>query len=330
MKPWKGLLGIALLVGWLDVGAGTASAAWNNVFQVCCHGCRSQASSSYFAPTAPPSGCCPSVSYVQRCYYQPVTTYKMETRVEAVTSYRTSYYAEPCTSYKYVSYYDPCTGCCKRCVQPVTSYRIRSQCNPVVSYVQRCQMVPVTTMRQSFYLQPVVTYNCPQPCADGGCGPNSPQPAPNLSEQPGGGSANPGISEQPGGGGGNGLLPPQQLPQGNGTGNRFPQTPPPPLANPALRLDRTAGLNQQSPRLAGQVVHDDRFTPRTSTQIVFVNASRQSVRQSANTDALGRFNVTLPEGDWWIYVTGSEGKSIYHSTIRMQPADDRLVTVVSR
>ena len=56
--------------------AGTASAAWNNVFQVCCNDCNKPRTSYY----APPQAACPTcpqpevrVSYVQRCYYQPVT-----------------------------------------------------------------------------------------------------------------------------------------------------------------------------------------------------------------------------------------------------------------
>jgi hypothetical protein len=93
-------------------------------------------------------------------------------------------------------------------------------------------------------------------------------------------------------------------------------------------MDRTASY--QPSRLQGQVVHDDRFTPRSGTRLVFVNATKNAVRESANTDALGRFAVALPEGDWWIYVTNNEGKPTYHSTIHMASTGERLVTVVSR
>ena len=65
-----------------------APAAWNNVFQVTCNKCRKETTSAYYAPivvnAAPacPNNCCqPQTSYVQRSYYQPVTSY------ETVTSY---------------------------------------------------------------------------------------------------------------------------------------------------------------------------------------------------------------------------------------------------
>ena len=118
-----------------------------------------------------PEPCCPSISYVQRCYYQPVTTYKTETYYEPVTTYRTSHYWEPVTRYRYTSYYDPCTGCCQQVATPCTSYYLRTKCNACQSYVQRCRMVPCTEMRKSYYLEPVVTYSdpCGNPCNS--CGP---------------------------------------------------------------------------------------------------------------------------------------------------------------
>ena len=82
-------VGSALL---LVLAGSQAQAAWDNVFQTCCFRPRS---SYYAAPpvvaNAAPSGCC-QTSYVQRCYYQPVTSYK--TVLEPVTSYKTSYYYE--------------------------------------------------------------------------------------------------------------------------------------------------------------------------------------------------------------------------------------------
>src|SRR5688572_9143050 len=152
---------VVLALGCLAGGAADASAAWNNVFQTTAC-CGESTRSSFFAPA--PAPCCPTVTYVQRCYYQPVTTYKTETYYEPVTTYRTSYYWEPVTRYRYTSYYDPCTGCCRQVCTPCTSYCMRTRCNAVCSYVQRCRMVPCTEMRQSFYLEPVLT--CPDPCPD--------------------------------------------------------------------------------------------------------------------------------------------------------------------
>ena len=74
------LMAFALATGWLAVGVADASAAWNNAFQVT--SCR-RGPSSYYAPA--PAPCCPpTVSYVQRCYYQPVTTYQTKTYYEPV------------------------------------------------------------------------------------------------------------------------------------------------------------------------------------------------------------------------------------------------------
>ncbi|VTR97988.1 carboxypeptidase regulatory-like domain-containing protein [Tuwongella immobilis] len=324
MKPWTGWAGAFVLLGWLGLGAGQASAAWNNVFQVCCHGCRSQQSSSFFAPAPPPPTACPQISYVQRSYYQPVTTYKMETRYEPVTTYRTSYYYEPVTSVRYSSYYDPCTGCCKQVATPVTSYRLRSQCNAVQSYVQRCAMVPVTSYRISYYSEPVVTYSapacptCPPPCPT--CTPGQPQP--NVTEQPPAAnplpaSPSPGVTETPGNG--NGLLGPQSVP------GSYKQPAPTPKA--PMQMNRLAS---GSGRLAGQLVYEDRFTPKANATVVFVSRTNLDNRQQITTDPMGRFQTSLPPGDWWLYVSGQDGKPVFHSAVHVNPQDDRLVTVVSR
>src|SRR5687767_8845746 len=169
---------VVLALGCLAGGAADASAAWNNVFQTTAC-CGESTRSSFFAPA--PAPCCPTVTYVQRCYYQPVTTYKTETYYEPVTTYRTSHYWEPVTTYRYTSYYDPCTGCCQRVATPCTSYSLRTRCNAVCNYVQRCRMVPCTEMRRSFYLEPVVTYSdpCGNPC------PNGAGPGVGVTESPG-------------------------------------------------------------------------------------------------------------------------------------------------
>src|SRR5581483_10106166 len=117
MKPMRtAVWGFALVFS--AVTAAPASAAWSNVFQVCCHSCRSSAS-YYYAPAAPACAapaCAPAcpqpnctTRYVQRSYYQPVTTYRTSYYYEPVTTYRTSYYYEPVTSYSYSCYYDPCS-----------------------------------------------------------------------------------------------------------------------------------------------------------------------------------------------------------------------------
>lgn len=323
MRPWIGITGVCI-VGWLTVGVGSASAAWDNVFQACCHSCKTPQISSFYAPRISYSAPAPQVTYRQRCYYQPVTTYKMQTRLEPVTSYRTSYYYEPVTSYRYTSYYDPCTGCCKRVACPTTSYRLRSQCNAVVNYVQRCEMVPVTSYRRSCCYEPV----CVDPCA--------PSASPGISEFEGVPPATidengglPGISE----GRDPYLDPPGVLESdpfnGGGTSERAKPnlTPEPPL-NPPVRLDRFAG--NTDPRLQGRVVANDQATPKSGARIIFVSARQQEQRQAVESDPSGRFDVTLASGEWYLYIGDGSGKAVYHSRISLRPEDHRLVTVVSR
>lgn len=192
MRPFRGSYWCCALAA-LAMANGSAQAAWNNVFQVCCHSC--QGSNYVAAPAAPApvassyNGCQQSCQqcttrYVQRCYYQPVTTYRQSSYMEPVTTYRTSYYYEPCTSYRYSCYYDPCTCRYQQVAQPVTTYRLRSQCCPVTSYLQRCCLQPVTSYQQMTYYEPQTT--CCQttigaPVAAPPCGasvaPSGPPPA---------------------------------------------------------------------------------------------------------------------------------------------------------
>lgn len=313
-------MAFALALGWVAVEAADASAAWNNVFQATCGG-RSSAS-YYFAPQ--PQCGCPSVSYVQRCYYQPVTTYKQETYYEPITTYRTSYYWEPVTSYRYTSYYDPCTGCCQQVATPCTSYYLRSQCNACQSYVQRCRMVPCTEMRKSYYLEPVVTYHdpCANPCASGppGAGVAESPPAnipPARIGESSPRSPSAGINES--------SEPPRI--KSPGVQESAPRQVMPPAPATPLRADRVASRTNGG-RLQGQVVRDDRITPRGNTTLRFVNENDEEL--TAKADGTGRFAINLPAGEWTLYAPDADGKSVFHSTVYVKPSDDRRVTVVSR
>lgn len=160
MRTFRGSVWCCALAA-IAMANGSAGAAWNNVFQVCCHSCRS---SNYVAVPAPAptvaayNGCqqC-TTRYIQRCYYQPVTTYRQSCYLEPVTSYRTSYYYEPCTSYRYSCYYDPCSCSYQQVATPVTTYRLRSQCSAVTNYLQRCCLQPVTSYQQMTYYEPQTT-----------------------------------------------------------------------------------------------------------------------------------------------------------------------------
>lgn len=315
---------VVLALGCLAGGAADASAAWDNVFQTTAC-CGPAPVSSFFAP-APPPTCCPSVSYVQRSYYQPVTTYRTQTYYEPVTSYRTSYYWEPVTRYRYTSYYDPCTGCAQTVATPCRSYYLRSQCNAVQSYVQRCRMVPVTEMRKSYYLEPVVTYSdpCGNPC------PTAPGAGAGITESPGAIPPAAGIAE-PAPRAGAGInessepprIPAQQINPVNPGSRKVTPAPVRPI-----RADRVASRERDGGRLAGQVVRDDRITPRANTTLRFVGDG--DVRVTARADAAGRFAVELPPGDWTLYLPGADGQDRFHSTLVVHRDDDRRVTVVSR
>jgi hypothetical protein len=205
MKPLKGSLWCCALAA-LAVADNSAEAAWNNVFQVCCHSCQS---SAYYAapmvaapaPAPAPCGGCQQCTtrYIQRCYYQPVTTYQQSCYMQPVTTYRTSYYYEPCTSYRYSCSYDPCTCSYQQVACPVTTYRLRSQCCPVTSYLQRCCLQPVTSYQQMTYYQPVTTCcttTMGAPVA-APCAPSAPVGAPpGVQSLPGG--PPPGVQSLPG------------------------------------------------------------------------------------------------------------------------------------
>jgi hypothetical protein len=357
----------AVGVCWLGWAAGPAAAAWDNVFQVCCHGCRQQPRASFYvAPTpavsfappvvaaAPPTTCCappmvPVTSYVQRSFYQPVTSFRTSTFYEPVTSFQTSYFYEPVTSFRVSCSIDPCTGCPVQVTTPVTSFRLRSQCNAVQSYVQRQALVPVTTYQQSFFLEAVTTLQpaCPQPACPACPAPAVAAPAP--AALPPAAAAQAGAT----------TLPPTQVPLNPPAGSqesRSPVTPPPagssqeppPAMPPAgtsqrqytnpprtpttlppipIRISRMASRPTGS-AVAGQLVARDYITPRPGSTVRFVSAT--GAQEAATTDAAGRFRVALAAGRWQVYVPGSDGKPAYHSKIDVRENESRDVVVVSR
>ena len=364
MRPFRGTLWCCALAAFV-MANGSANAAWNNVFQVCCNSCRS---SNYVAVPAPvaaaaPCGGCQQCTtrYVQRCYYQPVTTYRQSCYMEPVTTYRTSYYYEPCTSYRYSCYYDPCSCSYQQVATPVTSYRLRSRCCPVTSYLQRCCMQPVTSYRQVTYYVPqttccTTTIGAPvaAPCASAApvavppavqgapVNPYPPavqgapgSPPPGVSAGPS--TAPPAVSGQP-----NGAPPavsgtPEPMPpaQGGGTSYRQPrlQAPVPvqptaPAQNARIRFDRITSTTRHNTQ--GQVVRVDRL-PQARTKVVFICADEQGGRQSLTTDDSGRFQTTLVAGNWLIYTQNATGRLVYQQKVRVgadTPAPP--ITLVSR
>jgi hypothetical protein len=312
-------LGFALALGGMAALAGTSSAAWDNVFQVCCHDCKPRV--SYSVPCPQPCPPCPQpemrISYVQRCYYQPVTEYVRKTYYEPVTKKVTSYYYEPVTEYRYTTYYDPCTGCPQRVCTPVTSYRLRSQCNSVTSYVERCAMVPVTTLKPVTVTQPVVSYYYP-PCPPGGSTSFFP-PAPGgptieqLRDNP--------PSVMPPKTGSDGMIPPTELPTAPGS---FPKQ-----GNPKLRPEKTVS-RPSVVSVRGEVVLNDQITPRGGVKLVFMNADKPDVKEYVTANAYGEFDVRLASGTWYMYLGDGTGKAVYHKKIDLGDRDTVDYKVVSR
>jgi len=310
--------------------AGGASAAWNNVYQVCCHDCN-RPRASYYAPApAACQSCAPQpqavVSYVQRCYYQPVTEYVRKSYYEPVTKNVTSYYYEPVTEYKYTTYYDPCTGCPQKVCTPTTSYRMRSKCNAVTSYVERCAMVPVTSLRPVTVRQPVVTYYYPpeQACAPAGAGfapPGGPS-VEQLREQP------PSvIPSAPGAGADN--IPSPMVPTNPNPGTSYPRNAAQPNTYPKIRPDKTTSRGS-AVTVRGEVVQPDQLSPKPGAKLVFVNADQKDKREYATANEFGEFDVRLPAGNWYVYLGTNDGRAVYHKQVSLGDKDTYDYRVVSR
>ena len=289
-----------------------------------------------------------TTNYVQRSYYQPVTTYETKTVMEQVTSTRTSYYYEPVTSYRYSSYYDPCTGCSQQVAVPTTSYQLKAQSCPVQSWVSRCVQVPVQGYQKVDYWQPQTTC-CSTTLGTPVIGtappavmPQAPIQAPIQSEQPpsisgskssGTGMTKPTMWDQ--------YYPPiDKAPEirNSTSGSSFqpqlgvpvpvqtnsPQQPAQP--QPPVRLNQIA-VGPDS-RVEGQVARSD-SSPKANAKVLFINASTGK-RQTIFTNTAGRFQTELPAGSWHVYLHGADDLPIYHSRLDVNGAQSRLVNLVSR
>ncbi len=314
--------GLALALGTALAAPSRATAAWDNVFQVCCNDCNKPRASYYAAPEACPQPCPQPemrVSYVQRSYYQPVTEYVRKSYYEPVTKKVTSYYYEPVTEYKYSTYYDPCTGCPQKVCTPTTAYKLRSQCNSVTSYVERCAMVPVTTLKQVNYQQPVVSYYYPPAPTGTSFYPLPPMGAPSGPTVEQFRENTPGVMP---GGGSDSTIPPTNVPSTpNNMSNPRPST-------AKVRPERTVSRSSVV-SVRGEVVLNDQITPRAGAKVVFMNAEKPDQKQYVTANAFGEFDLRLPAGDWYLYV-GEGTQATYHKKISVGDRDTVDYKVVSR
>ncbi|MCS7167466.1 MAG: hypothetical protein RMI91_04355 [Gemmatales bacterium] len=335
-KSWQ----LALLIGMGVAWPGVSWAGWHNVFQVTCFHRSTpvvaQAPPVVVAPAptvaayAPQQVC--TTQYVQRCYYQPVTSYRFQVYYEPVTTYRTSYYYEPVVSYRYSCYFDPCTCTYQQVATPVTSYQLRAYYTPVTSYVRRCGFVPVTSYRACCYLEPQTTCYTLDPCSGQPMTtPTVPDrqptvPAPSIQEY-----RTPSDSGSP-------LYnrtypPPSQPPEGSGPYKPQMYSPPPPpvpsVPRPAVpRLDRIALENPADGHgaIAGMFVDPGNAAP--VVQVVFVN-EQANQRSTVQPDAQGRFQVRLAAGQWRVLIRDDQGREIPYSTLHLQPGEYRQLTLTS-
>jgi hypothetical protein len=323
----------------LAVSAVPASAAWNNVFQVCCTSCRPNVS-AYVAPVAaaPVQSCQPACQtyYEKRYYYQPVTSYKTSYYYEPVTSYKTSYYYEPVTTVRYSTYYDPCSGCPQQVATQQTSMQLKSQTCPVTSYLQRTCTQPVVTQQQMFYYVPKTTCCNTTEGAPiyGGpvTGAVAPVPAPAVSDS----------------------AAPAPAVRDDATAPKFEQNPGPPMssapnqtqprlnspvpAQPAqsaprtpaadLRLDKVVSLKPIS-GLEGRVIGRDN-TAQVGTRVLFINAANSRERETAVTDASGQFRAPLGAGRWLVYVQEADGQDDFCQEIEIGGQRSSPLTLVKR
>ena len=310
--------------------ATTSRAGWDNVFQLTC--CNERPRASFFAPRRAdpcPDPCppdpCPQperrVEYVQRSYYQPVTEWRRESYRVPVRETVKSYYWDPVKSYSYTSYYDPCTQTCQEIAVPRTSYVLKEQCNSVERFVEKTRLVPVRSYREVTETTPVVTYYYPPTRRQS----NYVVPAPSLGAPRIEEFRNtpPTISPS-----GPETISPTDLPTG---GTNFPRQMPP--ANNPSSTRGKAPLNANTAskaRLRGEVVERDQLTPKAGSKLVFVNAADHADRKYAKANEFGEFDLTLPAGDWYLYVDRGDGNAVRYKKLTVAANDTREFRLVSR
>ena len=314
--------------------ASPVSAAWDNVFQVCCNDCKPRMSySQYVNANDCPTGNCPTnncdtgcppqkpqqrVEYQQRSYYEPITVMKPEKYLEPVEVKSKSYYWDPVTSYSYSSYYDSCSGQCQKIAVPRTSYKLKEQCNTSMKYVERMRMVPVQSQRLVTETTPVVTYYLP-PTRSYSSPVSAESAAPRVDELR---TAPPGIAPDTGA-----TIPPTQLPT---IPNSLQRSLPPATKPIPGGVNARTTSRPTSGSVRGEVVLNDQVTPRAGAKLVFVNVDDLSKREYVTADDFGNFDLTLSSGEWYMYIGTGTGRATFHKKITVNGESNRDFKVVSR
>ncbi|MBJ7495429.1 MAG: hypothetical protein JHD20_03130 [Gemmataceae bacterium] len=338
-------------LAFLALGQNPASAAWNNVYQVSCNNTNATASTSNYQPAPTPCnlpGCTQQICqqqncatrYVQKFYYEPVTSYESTSYYEPVTSYKTSYYYEPVTSYKTSYYYDPSQCGYQQMATPVTSYQLKAQNCPVNSYMLRTALKPVTSYKQSYYYEPQTTC-CntsvgvpvmPQiaaPCTTPLAPVPNPNIAPGVNEQratptPAPAAVAPGINE-------NRELAPNPTNSSRSSvipGKTVSPVMPAPQVPSSVRLDRIVSLKSAS-NLQGSVVTANQL-PATNAKLFLVHETVRGLKVNVTTDANGMFSTTVEPGNWLVYLADVDGRAVFQKQIEVKSSELQTMKLVSR
>ena len=238
----------------------------------------------------------------------------------------------------------PCSCSYQQVARPQTCYRLRSQTCAATSYLQRTCQVPVTCPALVL-LQPVTSlHQQPRQVVVGACAP------PCMPLGPAGAVAVPRVNEQR-------RCPPLRLYRAaGGPASRRQRSSGRRLLPPTRRTGRTTALSGSQrtrrrgtdergcaarrrppvpPRphrgavpatgnqVEGKVVLNDN-SPPANARLLFVSAEKQGPQETVTADNNGRFNVTLASGDWLVYLTGTDGKPVFHSKIDISSKDTRL------
>ncbi len=318
-------------------------AAWNSSFQTTCLFRRNKptTTTSNYAPVvaAPvvanpisPCNTC-NTQYVQRSYYEPVTSYERKTYYEPVVATQTSYYYEPVTTYRYSCFYDPCSCSQKQVATPETSYQLRTALKPVTTYVEKVGYQPTPGYRQAFYYEPVTT--CTQTTTTTTVG--SPILAPSLGAPafipqppcatPTPALVPPGVNEQrlfpsptgaaPASGGSIAPV------SGRVTSTDFPRvllaapqvfTPPAP-SQPVRppEFNRLTSRGRDYTQLNGSV-------GSANNRVVFIPTSKELFSEETRSNQAGRFNIRLASGTYSVYAENGNGRPVFVQNIEVRGA----------
>src|SRR5262249_54395827 len=100
-----------------------------------------------------------------------------------------------------------------------------------------------------------------------------------------------------------------------------PLPPPPPIKLDGIVMGPDSNLQ-------GQVVRLDR-TPQANAKVQFVSAQSGKTFTTVSNSA-GRFSVTLPSGNWLVYLVGADDIPVYNTQLAINGTQPPGFTLVSR